>query len=70
MEVRRQLQKALLTKEEGGDDEGGYLSMLLRNIVNNLEITLKGVSPLPSLPRRSTSATRIISPTRRSSPSA
>ncbi|KAK8825660.1 hypothetical protein WA577_000831, partial [Blastocystis sp. JDR] len=42
VEVRRQLQKALLTKEEGGDDEGGYLSMLLRNIVNNLEITLKG----------------------------
>ena len=69
MEVRRQLQKALLTKEEGGDDEGGFLSMLLRNIVNNLEITLKGVSALlPFLPR-STSATRIISPTRPSSPS-
>lgn len=68
--MRRQLQKALLTKEEGGDDEGGYLSMLLRNIVNNLEITLKGVSPIPLLSLRSTSATRIISPTRRSSPSA
>ena len=43
VEVRRQLQKALLTKEEGGADEGGYLSMLLRNIVKNLEITLNGV---------------------------
>ena len=42
VEVRRQLQK-----EEGGDDEGGYLSMLLRNIVKNLEITLNGVRAFP-----------------------
>lgn len=47
VEVRRQLQKALLTKEEGGDDEDGYLSMLLRNIVKNLEITLNGVRVFP-----------------------
>ena len=47
VEVCRQLQKALLTKEEGGDDEGGYLSMLLRNIVKNLEITLNGVRAFP-----------------------
>ena len=39
-EVKRQLQKALLTKEEGGKDESGFLNGLLRNIVNNLEITL------------------------------
>lgn len=43
-EVKRQLQKALLTKEEGGKDEGGFLSGLLRNIINNLEITLLRVS--------------------------
>ena len=42
-EVRRQLEKAFLTKEEGGEDERGFLNMLLRNIVKNLEITLKNV---------------------------
>ena len=42
-EVKRQLQKALLTKEEGGKEEGGFFSGLLRNIVKNLEITLQGV---------------------------
>lgn len=41
--MKRQLQKALLTKEEGGKDEGGFFSSLLRNIVKNLEVTLQGV---------------------------
>ena len=42
-EVRRQLQKALLTKEEGGEDESSFLGVLLRNIVKNMEITINNV---------------------------
>ncbi|CBK23368.2 uncharacterized protein [Blastocystis hominis] len=42
-EVRRQLQKALLTKEEGGEDESSFLGMLLRNVVKNMEITIKNI---------------------------
>lgn len=41
--MKRQLQKAVMSKEEGGDDESGYLKSFVRNIVKNLEVTLQDV---------------------------
>ncbi len=32
-----------MAKEEGGEDEGSYLRSFLKNIVKNLEITLRNV---------------------------
>ena len=61
--MKRQLQKAVMSKEEGGDDEGGYLKSFVRNIVKNLEVTLQDVVFWRRVYRRSTFATRIGFPT-------
>lgn len=61
--MKRQLQKAVMSKEEGGDDESGYLKSFVRNIVKNLEVTLQDVVSWRHVSHRSTFATRTDFPT-------
>ena len=68
--MKRQLQKAVMSKEEGGDDESGYLKSFVRNIVKNLEVTLQDVALSRCIHPRSTFATKTAFPTRPSFPSA